>query len=621
MPRPPLVRTLLLALLAACSGGGSGSSDDAQGPPPPPFLVIRETGLAVANQFESIAVLGRLVFAPVSEPETATDLNGDGDTNDMVLHALDVDTLEATNIGIAVRGRILASAETVAFLAAEGDQGGTDLNNDGDASDLVWHVYDPALVLSATNPRNLQLATPLGGKPGVGATGGFVLVVSEVAQGTDLTGDQDLADDILITYDDASQSLFPVGGPPHAQGTPLVARGNRVLYTGTEFGTLVDHNGDGDASDFVLNAVVFNGLGPAEFFPVGPIRPRAIARGAYALTDTLAVYLIDEAAEGGTDLNGDGDATDAVLALFDFNSGEILPSDPAIGVMPLACSATYGFATAGERVIFGIDEATQGIDFNVDQDMADVILAWIDVANVPSRVNVLGLTLGTAKPVADGELGLVTVSEAASAFVTGIDYNGDGDIGDEVAFVVNMTAAPGSTVNVGLAAGSLRLKGTDAVIGVFEGSQFGTDFNGDSDILDVVAFYADVSRAAPSIRSLGTSFHAAVTERGPAEARLALLVPEQPLTQRADVNGDGDSDDNALFWFDVDSSGVPPVVVPPTPQLIGIATFVIAPPVAVDEDTLLFATSELMSGVDLNGDRDTQDTMLRVAFRPPPPSD
>jgi len=100
-----------------------------------------------------------------------------------------------------------------------------------------------------------------------------------------------------------------------------------------------------------------------------------------------------------------------------------------------------------------------------------------------------------------------------------------------------------------------------------------------------------------------------------------LLVPEQPLTQRAAVNGDGDSDDNALFWFDVDSSGVPPVVVPPTPQLIGIATFVIAPPVAVDEDTLLFATSELMSGVDLNGDRDTQDTMLRVAFRPPPPSD
>lgn len=620
MPRLTYVLTLLIPLWAGCSGGGGGNSGDAQGPPPPPFSVVRETGLAVANQFGDVAVVGRVALVPVSEPESGTDLNGDGDTNDMVLHRLDVDTLETVNLGIALRGPVLASDERFAFLASEHDEG-KDLNFDGDAEDGIWHVYDPNRIVSSTNPRNLQLATPASGRPGVGTTGGFVLVVSELAQGADFNGDQDLGDDVLLAFVDASEALLPIGGPPYAFGTPLVAGGSRVLYTGTEFGAVIDYSGDGDASDFVLGAVFFDGVGLAVYQPVGPLRPRAIVRGAYGMAGSMAVYLIDEAATGATDLNGDGDANDGIIALYDFENGqgEILPNDPALGPLPLAGSAIYGFATTDERIIVGIDEAGQGRDFNVDQDMADVILAWIHTTAAPRRLNVLGLTLGTAKPVADGELGLVTVSEAASALVVGIDYNNDGDIGDEVAFAVNMSTIPGSTMNLGLAAGSVSLRGIDAVIGVIESGQSGTDFNGDSDIFDIVPFYADLSRPTPSFRSLGTAAHEHVLLRSPSEVRLGLLIPEQPLTTRADVNGDGDSDDNALIWIDLDSTTTPPRVLTPTPQLAGIGSFSLSPPVVVDVDTLLFATSERMAGLDLNNDGDTEDTLLRIAFRPPPP--
>jgi len=237
--------------------------------------------------------------------------------------------------------------------------------------------------------------------------------------------------------------------------------------------------------------------------------------------------------------------------------------------------------------------------------------------NAPHRINVLGLTLGGVKPAVDGTLGLVTVSESAAAFEVGIDYNGDGDVGDQVAFLVNMAGSPGSTVNLGLAAGSVALRGTDAIIGVVEGGQFGTDFNGDSDVLDVVAFYVNLAGGAAAVRPLGTTYYDQVILRSPTELRIALLVPEQPFTLREDVNNDGDSDDNALLWFDIDTKETPPRVIAPTPQLIGIAAFTLDRPIVVDVDNLLFASSEKQAGIDFNGDGDTEDTMLRLAFRPP----
>ena len=90
------------------------------------------------------------------------DLNGDTDAADQVLHLFEVDTGHLLNVGLAdatVRGPfgsplgtrnplpLETSAQKVMMLVGEADQGGSDLNQDGDADDQV------AVVINAQNER------------------------------------------------------------------------------------------------------------------------------------------------------------------------------------------------------------------------------------------------------------------------------------------------------------------------------------------------------------------------------------------------------------------------------------------------------------------------------------
>jgi len=625
-----VVRTILVvavscaaaAVMPACGGGGGEGNREQQGPPPPPFSTTLETGLAIGNGIGDIAIVDGFALVPVVEAEQGIDLNGDGDTLDRVAHLLEIASNTSTNLGLAIRGPVTANRVEFAFLASEGDQNGTDLNGDGDTSDSVWHIFDPAAAPGQDNPLNLAFATTTLGAPGAGIEGGFLLVVSEAAHGADLAGDGDINDDVVIAFGTIGRATTLLAMPPHAPGTPILVRGNRALVLGSELAMNFDFNGDGDATDFVLGAIGFDQSGAPPFYiPVGHGKPRAVVPGGWALTDSFAVYLIDEAGAGNTDLNGDGDTQDGILAVFDLRtaSGENMPIDTSIGLAPFAADPLIGIGTSAERVLFGIDENQQGTDINKDQDTSDVILAWVDTANAPSVAHSTGLTLGSTRPLIEGTIGLVTISEAASQLVVGIDYNLDGDISDQVAFRIDTTTAPATLTNLGRATLSTALLGTDAILGVSEAAQSNQDFNGDTDTDDIVPFYADLSRPTPGFASLGTSAHGQVMLRTATEGlRLGLLVPEQPLTSRADVNGDGDSADNALLWVDIDASGTPPRVLSPTPFVIGIAGFSRKAPLPVNDRTLLFETSEIMAQRDLNGDGDADDTVLRIVIRPAP---
>jgi hypothetical protein len=70
------------------------------------------------------------------------DLNGDGDGIDKVLHVHDAATGATTNLELAEDGYPRLSGRRVAFRVSEADQGNTDLNGDGDTSDTVLHVAD-----------------------------------------------------------------------------------------------------------------------------------------------------------------------------------------------------------------------------------------------------------------------------------------------------------------------------------------------------------------------------------------------------------------------------------------------------------------------------------------------
>jgi len=602
------------AVLAACSGGGGGSSEP-QGPPPAAFASTQDTDLAVGNRFADIAVLGRFALVPVSEAETGADLNNDGDLLDHVAHLLDIAANTSTNLQLAVRGKPVASDQQFAFLVGESDQQ-FDLSGDGDRADAVWHLLDPATPLSPSNPFNTSLSTPLNGRPAMGAVGGMVLIVAESAMGVDLSGDSDLLDDVVFAVEHLGQAISPLAIPPHAPGTPIIAHDNHILLCGSEAALGMDITGDTDANDVVLATLAFESPGAPTVRIIGSGVPRAVHPRIFAFSGNSVAYLVSEA-DSGADLNADGDSGDFVLALTDLvTGGEFLPVATSVSFSPLAASELTGLATSGTRLLFGIDENTQGRDLNIDQDRADSILAWIDTENAPSVVHVVGLALGSQKPLIDGTIGVITVNEAGSALVVGVDYNADGDISDQVAFRIDVTSTPAILRNLGRAVEQLSLTGTDAILMVSEAAQSGVDLTGDTDTNDLVPTYVDLGRVSPGFKSLGFAAHAHVTTR-PDVGRLliALSIPEQPLTSRADLNGDGDSLDNGQIWVEIDTVSNPPRTVVPTPYLIGIGAPGPSAPIVVDQKTLLFATNETMLDRDLNGDGDRDDTLLRIARR------
>ena len=606
-----------LGLLAACGGGSGGDNDPAGGGPPgPAYANTTSSGLAVGPSFGGAAAIGADVVAAVSETEMGADLNGDGDRLDLVVHLTDTATNTSTNLGIAIVGPVIASDKQFAFLALEPGQNNTDLNGDGDSADGVWFVYDPARPLNlGANPRNTMIPAHATGMPGVGTRGGFVLMQAEVAANADLNGDGDMIDEIPVAFDGGAFAVSPLVMPAHASATPLISRNARVLLASSEAAAALDQNGDGDMTDVVLGVVDFT-QGFAQLQLVGGAFGRAVANHPYALTDDSAVYFIDEATHNGTDLNNDTDALDAIIAIFDLKSGagEATPMNPLLPSFAVAGATLVGIGAGPNRVIVAVSEMDQGMrDINGDFDTVDSILGWIDTGT-PGTLHMLPtFTLGAVTPAIDGPRGLVTVSERAMTFL-GQDLNGDGDSSDNVAYMLDTTSAPGVMNNVGVAVGGFSLQGDDALLGVDEASDKGIDRNGDSVADDIVQAYCDLSAAPFGMRSLAIVAASQTFFRlSQSELRIAARLAEGQSPTFGDLNADGDLNDFGLELITLDPTGAPPTLIAPTPFFAGTDSIGGAPPLRVGNDTFAFATSEAMSGKDLNADGDRGDTVLQFA--------
>jgi cysteine-rich repeat protein len=120
-----------------------------------------------------------------------TDLNGDGDPDDDVLQVFDLVSERVLNTRSAVtpcpleacdpRFPYRVQGETVVFLTAEAEQGGRDLNGDGDATDLVKQVF---------NAREAARVAPPSGEAGdcvdaVAAASAGICTTSGAACATD----------------------------------------------------------------------------------------------------------------------------------------------------------------------------------------------------------------------------------------------------------------------------------------------------------------------------------------------------------------------------------------------------------------------------------------------------
>jgi hypothetical protein len=206
---------------------------------------------------------------------------------------------------------------------------------------------------------------------------GFV----EFLGGQDLNGDGDLEDNVLYVYDAAGDVGTNVG---RATGDcAVVARPERGISC---------------TSDIRLGGYVLGER--AEDTACGPVQ--------------LVAFEVQECCDGGVSLNGDADADDSVLHVFDAVSGVTLNTGQAVTRCTFAaCDPRVPFRVEGSQVIFLTDEAEQGgVDLSGEGETDDVVLQTYDfcgaVASAAGRVD----EAGEIDPTIIRDESLVALAEA-----------------------------------------------------------------------------------------------------------------------------------------------------------------------------------------------------------------
>jgi len=250
----------------------------------------------------------------------------------------------------------------------------------------------------------------------------------------DLTGDGDLDDIVLRTFDTATAQLTTL-----CPADAVAVAGDTVAFlrpesagnaTGCPAGP--DLNGDGDTSDAVVH------LSQAG----GPAQNLRQAATAIALSSPWLAALVSEGAQGNTDLNGDGDSSDTVLEVHPVSGGSWTNVHQAADSVDVS----------GAVVAFITPEAAQGVDLNGDGDTNDRVLQ-LYYADTDELINV-----GRAAEefVLTGSLVAFRTSEAAQG---NTDLNCDGDTQDDVLQVYDLVSR--QLINSGQAVTPCRLEACD----------------------------------------------------------------------------------------------------------------------------------------------------------------
>ena len=466
------------------------------------------------------------------EENDGVDHNGDGDFVDHALHIFVRATGAVLNLGLAVpaidgRGPLFeVTGDRLFVWVAEWDQGGVDLNGDGDATDAVLHVYDHETGLTV----NSALA-------GDGSWVGFqvegelaTFFVIEDAQGIDLNGDGDTNDWVLH---------FVHLGAGTVTNTRLCSAGNpRVTIDGRHVLVRVDEecwgpagldlNADGDTADAALvDYDSISGTYTSPGIAMAPTgwSPRPIADGY--------LFMADEANQG-MDLNADGDMADSVPHYLDRVTGRLFNQG-------FAMYSYYAFH--GDRVVFLLHEADNGgVDFNGDGDYFDEVLYTFEFAT--GALWNTGLASGYRLHLADGVVAF-GVNESAQR----VDLSGDGDTSDIVLHPLDLSTGALRNEGLAISLNAFEVRGRRLEVGVSEAGAGQSDWTGDGDADDTVLFVQDPGRGAPAPNAWTTDVTPhqllGVPEAGDAEGSSLFYVLEADQGA-TDLNGDGDADDRVL---------------------------------------------------------------------------
>lgn len=278
----------------------------------PRFLDVR---------YETVTGAGAVVAFAQREGELGADLNGDGDTNDKTLSVYDARSQSLTNLPIAVLsdsalGMLAAVADgVVAFGVPERNQGQVDLDGDGDTLDVVAHAYDVSTGTTSSSGLAIYGSVANSRLESIHMSAGRIgLLVSESDQEIDLNGNGYTADLVAHVWS-------PFAPTPAIQNLGQCVRlgyqnafaleGNRFAMCARE--EAIDSNGDGDTTDTVVRVVdVVSGTvtetGLVVLDPSGP--------PPFFVGDGFVVFAAKEGASVGGDSNGDFDLLDYEAVLL-----------------------------------------------------------------------------------------------------------------------------------------------------------------------------------------------------------------------------------------------------------------------------------------------------------------
>ncbi len=447
--------------------------------------------------------IGRLVEA--QEGVGGTIRNGDGDTIDTVIALLDASTNTLTTIPYAVvpNSVVHRDGARFAYLASEAGQG-ADLNADGDATDALVVLADvlapvPFLGFAGFGPPQQGRGVQPGAAFAVSSTGRLGYYVDEATTGLDVNGDADQVDHVPAIW-------FKPGVPPPGVETlpglaaaTLLESGNNTRHAFFLFNTFVytaiellaysppqGDNGDNDVADQEILRWTSTGtptltavLNPNLGVPFTTLTGLALDGGSLAqVAPGWLAAVVQESANGGLDLSGDG-AIGSALLLIDCTGAA-----PVVHNTGLTTAANGRIPVTGigstTGVVVSAPESVNGI-LNGDADASDTLALFIPFASPGTPIQ-LASTGAVDALVVNARIGLT-----ASETLTGVDHNLDGDTLDFVFRIVSTSAI--------VELGGLTCAPTSRPAAAVGGSLWAflrseaaevRDLNGDGDQFDVV---------------------------------------------------------------------------------------------------------------------------------------
>ncbi len=297
----------------------------------------------------------------------------DGVLDDVVLESVDAATGTFTTLCPA--DEVSVASGNAAFLRPESAMGtgtcpGGSLNGDGDTNDIVV-----TLSVAGGAPQNLGMAAS-----GVKLSPTLVAALADEAGqgGSDMNGDGDATDTVLQVRDIGAAAWTNVA---RAADT-LVVSGNRVAFLSPEAQGGDDLNDDGDALDRVVHVYELGGFKLRNLEQAGEELVLGEPTGTACGTRHLLAFRTDEAAQGAGPLNGDGDTLDGVLQVYDIATKTLVNVGQAVTPCRLEiCDPTAPYKVEGASVKFLTLESEQGQDLDGNGVVGGLVLQRYDACN------------------------------------------------------------------------------------------------------------------------------------------------------------------------------------------------------------------------------------------------